>query len=273
MPDSLISTSKFPAPGIYANIPEGEYHSSPGVSQSRLKKFLNCAAKAKYGTPIETNELRFGSLIHTAILEPDALDLRYAVTDLTTRNTKAWAAAEAAAVGRELVKRPNWDEARAIRDAVYAHPGARSLLQAPSLVTEQSFYWVDEVTGLLCRGRADIVCAGWNVLADIKSTRDASKVGFSNSMAEYGYHIQSAYYRNGYPLASGFSVDAFAFVCVEKEPPYLVGFYETTAQAFSKGHEQYREALDGWAECERTGVWPGYADELVEVDLPPWAYR
>jgi hypothetical protein len=30
-------------------------------------------------------------------------------------------------------------------------------------------------------------------------------------------------------------------------------------------------ALAEYADCERTGIWPGYAPEIVMVDLPAWA--
>lgn len=254
-------------PGVYDGIPEDHYHSSDGVSVSRLKRFAEAPAKARFGVQKETPALALGSLIHCAVLEPAELEHRYQVTDLDRRGTKAWDAAEAAAGGRELVKRADWDEALAIRDAVHKHPVARELLSGPLLV-EQSMYWIDEETGLLCRGRTDGMRVDMRVLIDVKSTTDASPGGFARTVTDYFYDWQDAFYRAGINRSAGWTPEAFIFVAVEKEPPYLVGAYEVDPADLEAARDDLREQLAHYAECLRTDTWPGYSETLELVRLP-----
>ena len=48
------------------------------------------------------------------------------------------------------------------------------------------------------------------VLVDFKKTQDASESGFTRSVYNYGYNLQSAFY------LEGFSADRFFFVAVEE---------------------------------------------------------
>lgn len=170
-------------PGIYDGIPADEYHAGDGVSVSTLKRFAEAPAKALVKRP-DTPALAKGTLVHTAVLEPELLEQQFQPTDIERRGTKAWDAAEAAAkaAGRELVKRADWDEAMRMRDAVQAHAVARELL-GPGLLTEQSIYWIDPITGLLCKGRCDGLRLDMRIIVDVKTTIDASPKGFGKQAA------------------------------------------------------------------------------------------
>lgn len=258
-----------PQPGAYAGVPFDIYQTSEGVSVSMLKRFAEAPIKATIRAD-ETPALRLGSLIHCAVLEPHRVNERYVVTDLDRRGTKAWEAAVEAASGRELVKRADWEAARRIRDAVHAHPIARDLL-TPDLLVEQSLWWTDAETGVLCRGRPDGVLPTLKVVVDVKSTADAGREDFGRACANYRYHWQEAFYRAGVQAAFGWEPDAFVFIAVEKEPPYLVAAYEIDPYAVMRGQEQVRETLRRYDECRRAGQWPGYSEALERLYLPEWA--
>lgn len=133
----LNQSDASPPPGLYDGVVDYRYHNSAGISVSSLKVFAKAPAKLKAG-PVkeETAAMQMGSLVHTAILEPQLLEARYKPTDLDRRGTKAWDLAEEGAGGRELIKREDWDAARRMRDAAHAHPTAAELLK-PGLLTEQ----------------------------------------------------------------------------------------------------------------------------------------
>lgn len=260
-------------PGLYEGIPEDEYHRSAGVSVSTLKRFAEAPAKALVRRP-ETKSLAIGSLVHMALLQPHLLEQTYYVTDLDriSDREKATKDEREKAQGRELVKRKDWDAAMRLRDAVMRHPTVRDLIVPEHLILETSMYWTDPVTGLLCRGRADVIRMDWRVLIDIKSTEDASREGFAKSVGNYRYHWQDWFYRWGLGHAAGWRPESFVFISVEKEEPYLVGCYELTPQTLEKAEREVRDMLDAYAECTRTGIWPGYSEALEPLDLPHW-YR
>lgn len=272
---NALTPAPAPEPGLYDAIPEEQYHASPGVSVSRLKTFAKAPAKARYGKNKETGSLRFGSLIHTAILEPDQLDLRYMVSDLERFDprTAAYKEESLKARGRELVKRAEYEEALRIQDAVHAHPSAGALLKG-DLRVEQSFYWIDPETGLLCRGRADGLHMDMRAIVDLKSTQDASpdRRGFAMSCGEYKYHWQDAFYREGIEAVTGWEPEAFVFIAVEKDRPYLVGTYELEPVAVERGREDVHEQLRAYAKCLKDDYWPGYSGDIEPLAMPTWAY-
>ncbi len=259
-------------PGLYLDIPEDDYHAATGVSVSALKRFQEAPAKVRVRRP-DTPSLAFGSLAHTAVLQPHLLADRYHVVDLDriSLREKATKDAMAAAGGRELVKRSDWNDALRLRDQVHAHPILRDMLAPDGLVVEASFFWIDRTTGLLCRGRADGLREDWEVVIDLKSTVDASPEGFAKSVGNYNYHWQQAHYENGL-TAAWKRPRAFFFVAIESEEPFLPAIYELDPRAVELGRREVAEHLEAWAECERTGIWPGYPEQPQRLDLPGWVY-
>lgn len=256
-------------PGIYPNMSDAEYRATKAVSCSTLKRFAEAPAKALVPSK-DSAAMNAGRLIHSALLEPHKFDSLYARTTLERRGTKDWKEEEAAS-GKTLLKAAEFDELATIRDAVMSHPTARELL-APGLEPEASVFWQDEATGLLCRGRVDGLRRDQRIIVDLKTTVDASPDDFSRGAANWRHHWQEAFYRHGVKAApGGFEADRFIFIAVEREPPFLIGIYELSPGAVAQGKREVMRALHEYAECKRTGIWPGYAPEIVMVDLPLWA--
>jgi hypothetical protein len=254
-------------PGFYSGLSSEAYHSAEGISTSFLKTFARAPAKARYGKREETEALKLGTLIHCAVTEPEELPQRYAVTDLDRMGTKAWEEAERRAGGRVLIKRPVWDEAHRIQDAVWRHPIARELLGAPGPV-EDSFWWTDPETQVLCRGRADKIATSMRVIVDLKSTENASRDAFRKTIEDYFYDWQSFRYQDGVShTPGGFVPEAFVFLPIEKEEPYLVAAYELMPDDMERARDQVREQMLRCAECLRTDVWPGYSETLEPIEL------
>lgn len=258
-------------PGIYDNVPHDDYLDMSGVSISKLKIVAKAPAKARFGEHKETDATRLGTLWHCAVLESEQFERRYCSTRLTTRGTKAWAEEEARAMGRELVKLPDYDEALRVRDAVYKNRAARALLTSQIFV-EQSIFWRDPETGLLCRGRADGINFQSRIVLDTKTTVDASEEAFTKAMAKFKYHWQQAFYEDGTFYADGWRPDAFVFIAIEKEKPYLTGCYEIDPPDILRAREDVRVTLNRYAECLKADSWPGYPDEIKSVSLPRWAF-
>ena len=109
------------------------------------------------------------------------------------------------------------------------------------------------------------------VIVDLKTTRDASPDGFAKSVAQYRYHVQAAFYSDGYKAAFGEAPRGFVFIAVETEPPYLVAVYVASETMTSRGRIEYQTDLDTFRECLATDTWPGYSSSPLTLDLPKWA--
>lgn len=170
---------------------------------------------------------------------------------------------------RTILNPEQWKTIHAMRDALMAHPAANALLTGIPGKAEKSVYWIDATTGVLCRCRPD----WWrddNLIVDLKTTEDASPEGFARSIAKFRYDVQDAFYTDGVQQATGKRPKAFVFIAVEKKPPYGVGVYVLDAETKDLGRAQYQHDLRVYAECVRTGEWPGYGDKIQTISLPGW---
>lgn len=171
--------------------------------------------------------------------------------------------------GRQILNPEQWKQIHAMRDAVMGHPAANALLTRIPGRAEQSIYWHDPITGVLCRCRPD----WWrddNLPIDLKTTEDASPEGFARSIAKFRYDVQAAFYLDGIELATGKRPQNFVFIAVEKKPPYAVGVYVLDAETLEIGRGLYREDLDTYAKCAKADTWPGYGDKIQTINLPGW---
>jgi exodeoxyribonuclease VIII len=254
------------------NISNADYHADPAISASQLKEISRSPFHywSRYLDPnrvamVPTAAMRFGSLAHCAVLEPDELSKRYQLApDRRTKEGKA-AVIEMAAAGIEAVSEADLAQALQIADAVRSNSTAALLLSDGA--AEQSFWWDDVSTGLRCKCRPDWLSADGATIVDLKTCVDASPAGFAKSVAQWSYQVQSAHYLCG-TLAK-----RFIFVAVEKSFPYAIGVYELDAQAMVHGAVLRHNALQIIQDCRAINFYPGYTDGIQTLQLPGWALK
>jgi hypothetical protein len=264
-----------PTTTVRHDLTNAEYHASSAISKSGLDLIRKAPALYKWrrDNPQEpTPAMRLGTLTHTAVLEPDYFALTTIVRPegidrRTSAGKAAWAEFELEADGKEILTAEEMSKLAAIRDAVRAHPAAAKAL-AGSPTIEQSIFW--DVDGIACRCRPDAV-TDKGVLVDLKTTRDASPDGFAKSIASYRYHVQAAYYSDGYEAAFGELPRGFVFIAVETEPPFLVAVYVASELMTIRGRADYLADLDTFRRCRDADEWPGYSTAPLTIDLPKWA--
>lgn len=241
---------------IHANDPT-DYDMLSGSKISDLKAMI--AAE---------NEKRPG-LLSTSGSRHELAELLRANGQQVTLWSDVWEEWQQNNPGRIILSPEQWDQLHAMANAVHSHPAAGALLTGCPGEAEKSVYWNDAITGVLCRCRPD----WWrddNVIVDLKTTEDASPEGFAKSMANYRYDVQAAYYLDGIQKATRKRPKAFVFIAVEKKPPYGVGVYVLDSDSLELGRAQYQHDLRIYAECVRTGEWPGYGDKIQTISLPAW---
>jgi len=160
-----------------------------------------------------------------------------------------------------------------MRDALMAHELARGIIERSAGARELTAIWTDPATGVPCKARWDAPDHVAGVIGDIKSCEDASPAAFRRSVANYGYHRQHALYLDGAAELAGDTFDDFVFIAVESRPPYAVAIYRLPATAVEAGRHQLAGLLEQYQRCIQTGNYPAYPVDVVDLDLPAWAYR
>jgi exodeoxyribonuclease VIII len=261
---------------IIPSISNAEYHARPEISKSQLDLIRRSPALFRHRLthPQErTPAMRWGTLVHTAVLEPDQLPLTTVIAPTVDRRTKdgkaAWEAFQLQAAGREVITAEESIELIDIASAIERHESAGRALAMVDKV-ETSIIWTDEDTGMACRCRPDAILSN-GLIVDLKTTQDASPEGFAKSIANFRYHVQAAYYSDGYTAAFGEAPKGFMFIAVEKTAPYLVACYLLSDLAVIRGRAEYKEDLQTLKQCLATDVWPGYSQKPLVIDLPKWA--
>lgn len=170
---------------------------------------------------------------------------------------------------RRILTPDGFDQCRRMAESVWGHTSARALLEDQGQ-RELSVVWDDPDTGTRCKMRADHVAEGISAIVDIKTTPDASKRAFSRTIYQRGYYRQADMYLWGMS-AHGRAYDDFVIIAVEKDPPYAVMPYRIKDKALEAGHDELLILLRRYAQCHRSGHWPGYGEDVQEITLPPWA--
>lgn len=253
----------------------------------------------------QTPQMLLGSVVHTLVLEPHKFSDEYVIIDNPpdqewidavvhgcyvyegkVRRGKEWDAFSAKytdkpiliksqhdaaiawmqkAINKQPISESVYEQANYIKQAVLANRVARGLIEHPDAVVEQSAFWVDEETGLLCKCRPDLRIG--RRVYDLKTTRSAEASAFSYSAKKLGYHRQAAFYTDGL-TAVGLEVESFGFIAVDTQAPMMATvFHRLSDDSVRLGREQIMDALNKVAACQFSGEWEGYPDEYDYLDI------
>lgn len=274
------------------------YHSLLGISKTGLDQIERSCAHyfanhlhPNRPPPKERAGQLEGTLAHCAILEPDEFGKRYVVTPANAprRPSEAqWNAKNPSAesiasmawwkdfneqhAAKRVITAAQYDTAMRQGDSVRALPEVAEALGRGT--PEVSAFWVDPVTGEPCRCRPDWVAkysGNGVVILDVKTFSNASAAEFRRQVERKRYHVQDAFYSDGHELATGLQTLGFIFVVVETEWPYAANALMLGERSREQGRRDYRRNLNTYAECRRSGEWPGYGLAIQEIELPEWA--
>lgn len=271
-----------PEDGLHPNASERDYIQWDAVSVSRIKGFALTPAHVwaymtKPPDPKPAQEL--GSAIHMASLQPELFETRYFCGPSGDRRTKgvkeAWAIAEEDHPGGIGLRQDDWDTCRGVRDSLWTrHAYAASLLGGDGY-NECPYVWTDRLTGLRCKAKADRITMapnGRGVIADLKSIKEASDHSIEQAIHNYGYHIQGDHFIDGLDTIMP-AERLWILIFVESSRPWGVRCKELGLATMELGKRERQRYLNLYAQCEKTGEWPGYPQGLELADVKDWVFR
>lgn len=279
---SALPLTEIVAPGVY-DVPAEVYHADPvpagSLSSSGARKLLrpSCPALFKYerdhGQPYK-KVFDLGTAAHKLVLGsgPELVDMGPGRWDTNEAKARVKAIRERGAIP---LKEAEYQQVQEMAAALRRHPVAAALFNPERGRAEQSLFWQDPQTGIWRRARFDWLpdrIDGRLIIPDYKTCLSAEPEALRKSVYNFGYFQQAPWYIDAAVALGlhGGAKPAFVFVAQEKTPPYLVTVFELDVVALGIGRDLNRKAIDLYAECVRTGRWPGYSDDIELLSLPGW---
>ncbi len=258
------------APGIH-NISNERYHASEGMSRSKLWTFKKLPSlyhyqylSGKYVRNDDKEEYVIGNMMHTMLLEPELFDEQFYIMPRTDRRTNAgkelYAQAIIEAGNKTVITDMQLEQVKEMKESLLKNSLVSNILNGAKV--EQSIFWEDKETGLLCKSRPDI----WNtpLCGDLKTSRNASYHGFQKAAMTDGLFMQAAMmYEALQSIQMPF--EKFIFICVEKTPPYVTGLYLLDDEALQFGLDLFHATLRDFAKSQEEDVWPDYGVQTLMI--------
>ncbi|EJJ4359108.1 exodeoxyribonuclease VIII [Salmonella enterica] len=264
-------------PGIYYDIPNEAYHAGPGVSKSQIDDIADTPAIYLWrkNAPVDTEKtktLDTGTAFHCRILEPEEFSKRFIIAPEFNRRTSAGKKEEktfleeCVRTGRTVLTAEEGQKIELMYQSVMALPLGQWLVESAGYA-ESSVYWEDPETGILCRCRPDKIIPEFHWIMDVKTTADIQR--FRTAYYDYRYHVQDAFYSDGYRAQFG-EIPTFVFLVASTTAEcgrYPVEIFMMGEDAKLAGQREYRRNLQTLAECLNNDEWPA----IKTLSLPRWA--
>ena len=246
--------------GMIKNLSHKDYLAIDRVSNSYLTKLAQVPACTKVPT-VETAAMTFGTAFHTYVLEQnqfaDKVEIMPKIDKRTKDGKAAYAEFIASAEGKTVIGIDDFVTIRNMKEAIQRHPRASLLLSEG--IAESSIFWTDPETGIECKARPDFLTPS-GVVVDLKKTRGAAPHSFLQSVLNFRYFLQAAFYLDGINQIDEIEYNRFAFIAAEADPPYRVEVYELDLEFIDHGYRECRRLLKLEAECREAEFYPHYQD-------------
>lgn len=276
-----------PKPGIYKNLPEASYHAAKAFNQSGCNTALEQSfahyLHNKTSGFSSTPSMILGSLVHCFVLNTPVSDSFIVLPDLSKdEELKEYSRPKTTKIYKEKIKpylekaqRENLqlidndivEKAKDIAASVSSKNTIGSLFKCSGETELSIFFPAAFEKNLICKARLDRVLTEDGVVLDLKTTgKSAQYSAFRYNIARYGYDIQAAMYLKAAKWA-GYKVDKFVHVVVETFEPYCVAAYVLSDADIHAGDEKLYQAQRMYCKYLKTGIAPGYPDEIQEISM------
>jgi hypothetical protein len=244
-----------------------EYRALPGINASSIKhgavSMLHMHHAMTGGDIIDTPAMRWGRLVHLAILEPEKYGRTVSIWNDGRRAGKAWNDFVTASGGTEWIATAE-ENASLLSLSASVHSNREAHWLIASSEHELSVTWSGERYG--CgKARLDMIDrehGKW--VADLKTTRRIDS--FSRAFFSLRYDIQCGWYVEGTGATQVF------ILAVESDPPYDVQTYRVPQSVIDKGRETAIEIARTYRAHKITNTFTGVGGgvDVLELPIPPW---
>ncbi len=234
------------------------------LSFSSLKEFAKSPAhfiayKNKQKT--DTAAMRFGTAVHSAVLEPQKFELEYLPTDLR-RNTKAYKALVDDNPSKTFLTGSDWTAIKRIKSNIKGCQMAYDLLSGCNKIEQLV---TGTIEGIEFRGFVDAMNTDYMI--DFKTTQNGSPKEFGRSAFNFSYYLQAAIYRE----LTG--VQDFWIVTAENQSPYTITPYILSEEYLERGRVELMSLISDFKAWNGEAI--GYAGseehEFFVLNAPNWA--
>jgi hypothetical protein len=261
-------------PARILDVTPDEYHALPDFSSSIAKVVIAQSpahAKAAVGKK-PTKVMDRGAVIHRLLLGKGADYEVIRHNDFKTNKAKEERDA-ARAAGKVPVIAHDFESWCIAAEAIRVQLADRGIVLDGA--SELAIGW-DEMTphGIVsCRGMLDHAWIDTGEIIDIKLTGDAAPSAIERTAENLNYCVQWAAYTRAMtalrPELAGRV--RFTFAWCEDQEPWIVNLTEPDGVFRELGERRWLRAVNTWAKCLATGVYPAYGTEVNRLGPPSWA--
>lgn len=258
----------------------------PGVSASTI---VGCdqslmhyrVARAKQ----KGDSLVLGNALHTKVLEPKEFSTRYAEGltepkfDKRTKDGKAgyseWVnnvllPFEKETAGKIILTSQQMSDVHLMEASINNHDDFKKLLS--NSMVEVTYFSRCRSTGILKKCRTDMIAPKLLITCDIKTTTNASRIGFPRAVRSYKYNVKQAYYHD---ILKDFYGVAFThlYMAVENIEPYECQLFEIAEADIEVGQQVAKNYLNYYAEAVKLPAKDqGYPKGIQPLIMPAYSY-
>lgn len=256
-------------PEIVTDMPYAEYAARDGINATAIKAGVVSPLHMRHtmtghDKPV-TPAMRWGKLVHSAVLEPDLFFESMMVFD-GRKYGKAWNEFCETNDPQYAVSSDEQKRLYAMGNAVHANRHAHSLIDGTA--HEVSAFWHDPLYGN-AKARLDGM-KDTRGIVEYKTTGSTDKRHWTRTAFNMNYHLQLGWQWAGVNGTAGVDMPVHV-ICQEQTEPYDVVVYRVPDTVIEIGLEQAAEIAKRYRACEAVGSFPGVSDEIEIYELPAWA--
>jgi hypothetical protein len=215
----------------------------------------------------QTPAMRWGSLAHKAILEPNDFSCLASVYE-GVRRGKDWDAFLATHDAEFIVKPDELERLQAMSKAVHANDTAHKLIA--ECVPEFTLEWNSPDYGK-AKGRCDGLSKTAGII-EYKTAANIDERRFASQCVSMGYDLACGWYVEGAMELDMFAdTPSFTFIVQQSKAPFDVAVYYAPKQMITLGRKNARKLAIQYRQCEADGIYPGIQkDGPKELVMPEW---